>query len=191
MHQIFAGGAKVNGASRDLVVGPWGARFRGRHFPCTVGRGGIGEKRAEGDGVTPVGRHRVETVLRRLDRLPGRGAAIGPRDGWSDDPDDPAYNRRVRRPHRHGHEALRRADPMYDLVAVLDWNRDPVVPGKGSAIFLHVWRRPRLPTAGCIAFRRQDLEWILRRWTTLDRVVVRGTRSNPTQPKAIVSTPRM
>jgi L,D-peptidoglycan transpeptidase YkuD (ErfK/YbiS/YcfS/YnhG family) len=80
---------------------------------------------------------------------------------------------------------------MYDLVAVLDWNRDPVASGKGSAIFLHVWKRPRHPTAGCIAFRRQDLEWILRRWTTLDRVVVRGTRSNPTQPKAIVSTPRM
>ena len=84
------------------------------------------------------------------------------------------YNRRVLRPHRFGHEALRRADPMYDLVAVIDWNRHPPVKGRGSAIFLHVWRRPRQPTAGCIAFRRQDLAWILARWTARDRVVVRG-----------------
>ena len=51
------------------MVGRWGARFRGRRFPCAVGRGGIGEKRAEGDGITPVGRHRIEAVLRRPDRV--------------------------------------------------------------------------------------------------------------------------
>ena len=61
-----------------------------------------------------------------------------------------------------------------DLVAVTDWNRHPVVAGRGSAIFLHVWRKARHPTAGCIAFRRGDLAWILARWTRRDRVVVRG-----------------
>ena len=63
---------------------------------------------------------------------------------------------------------------MYDLVAVTDWNRHPAVKGRGSAIFLHVWRKPRHPTAGCVAFRRGDLSWILARWTARDRVVVRG-----------------
>ena len=170
--------------SRDLVVGRWGARFRGRRFPCAVGRGGIGAKRAEGDGVTPVGRHRIEAVLGRPDR--GRNPLDS---GWRGLPlraDRPArrlvgrsgaipdYNRPVRRPHRFGHETLRRADPQYDLVAVLDWNRHPPVPGRGSAIFLHVWRRPRQPTAGCVAFRRADLAWILARWTPRGRVVVRG-----------------
>jgi L,D-peptidoglycan transpeptidase YkuD (ErfK/YbiS/YcfS/YnhG family) len=164
----------------DLVVGRWGARFGGRRLPCAVGRGGIGDKRAEGDGVTPAGRHRLEAVLARQDRLP-RGLvrrlgaqAIGPGDGWSDDPADPRYNRRVRRPHRFGCEALRRADRQYDIVGVLDWNRAPVVPGRGSAIFLHVWRAPRRPTAGCIAFTRSDLVWVLARWTPRSRVVVRG-----------------
>jgi L,D-peptidoglycan transpeptidase YkuD (ErfK/YbiS/YcfS/YnhG family) len=47
------------------------------------------------------------------------------------------------------------------------------VPGRGSAIFLHVWRRPRHPTAGCIAFARADLAFILARWTPRSRVVVR------------------
>jgi L,D-peptidoglycan transpeptidase YkuD (ErfK/YbiS/YcfS/YnhG family) len=159
-----------------LRVGPWGARFRGRAFPCAIGRGGIGVKRAEGDGVTPAGRHRIETVLRRA-RRPARvrGAPvrlIGPFDCWSDDPADPAYNRPVRRPHGFSHEALQRPDRVYDLVAVLDWNRDPVTPGRGSAIFLHAWRAPRRPTAGCVAFAPRDLAWILARWTPGSRVVV-------------------
>lgn len=163
--------------TRDLVVGRWGARFGRRHLPCAVGRGGVGVKRVEGDGVTPVGRHRIEAVLWRPDRVArplARARPIGPRDGWSDDPADPAYNRPVRRPHRFGHERLRRADRQYDLVAVLDWNRAPVVAGRGSAVFLHVWRAPRRPTAGCIAFRRADLAFLLRHWSPRCRVVVRG-----------------
>ncbi len=168
------------------MVGRWGARFGGRRFPCAVGWGGIGEKRAEGDGITPVGKHRIEAVFWRADRVwtaygtrmetvcrPFLSGMIGPGDGWSDDPADPDYNRPVRRPHRWRSEALRRADPMYDLVAVLDWNRHPPVPGRGSAIFLHVWKAPRRPTAGCIAFRRADLRWVLAHWTKASRVVVR------------------
>ena len=169
----------------DLVVGRWGARFRGRRFPCAVGRGGIGEKRAEGDGVTPAGRHAVEAVFWRSDRMrnpvPTKAHSmqlmsrrIGPTAGWSDDPADPDYNRPVRRPRGFRHEALRRADPQYDLVAVLDWNRHPVVAGRGSAIFLHAWRSPRRPTAGCVAFHRADLASILARWSPRDRVVVRS-----------------
>jgi L,D-peptidoglycan transpeptidase YkuD (ErfK/YbiS/YcfS/YnhG family) len=175
--------------SLDLVVGHWGARFRGRAFPCSVGRGGIGEKRREGDGITPVGRHRIEAVLRRADRVRNpygkhtesiciakRSGMIRRGDGWSEDPADPAYNCPVRRPHPRSHEAMFRPDPLYDLVAVLDWNRHPVVPGRGSAIFLHLWRKPRHPTAGCVALRRADLAWILARWTPRSRVVVRGWR---------------
>jgi L,D-peptidoglycan transpeptidase YkuD (ErfK/YbiS/YcfS/YnhG family) len=158
----------------DLVVTRWSARFGGRTFPVATGRGGIGRKVAEGDGVTPVGVHRLEAALHRSDRQTvGFAAPIGPGLGWSDDPADPAYNRPVQRPHPYTHEALRRGDRQYDLLAILDWNRDPVAPGAGSAIFLHVWRKPRHPTAGCIAFRDADLAWILARWTPRSRVVVR------------------
>lgn len=157
-----------------LHVGPWGARFLGRRFACAIGRGGIADKAREGDGVTPRGLHRIEAALHRGPpprvRLPVR--RIGPRDGWSDDPRDPAYNRAVVRPHGFSHEAMFRPDRMYDLVAVLDWNRAPVEPGRGSAIFLHVWRAARRPTAGCIAFAAADLGWILVRWTPRSRVVV-------------------
>jgi L,D-peptidoglycan transpeptidase YkuD (ErfK/YbiS/YcfS/YnhG family) len=127
------------GGVAHLVVGRWGARFRGRRFPCAVGRGGIGAKRREGDGVTPACRHRIEAVLHRPGRTrsPWRGGGrIRPGDGWSEEPADPACNRPVRRPRPGAHETMFRADPLYDLVVVLDWNRDPVVPGRGSAIVL-------------------------------------------------------
>jgi L,D-peptidoglycan transpeptidase YkuD (ErfK/YbiS/YcfS/YnhG family) len=159
----------------DLVVTRWEARFLGRRLPVATGRGGIGPKRREGDGVTPTGSHRLLAVLYRPDRRPCRFALpIGPRAGWSDDPADPAYNRPVRRPHPFSHEALRRADPQYDLLAITDWNAAPAVPGAGSAIFLHVWRRPRHPTAGCLAFAPADLAWIIDRWTPRSRILVRG-----------------
>ncbi|MCC6305704.1 MAG: L,D-transpeptidase family protein [Rhodobacteraceae bacterium] len=161
----------------DLVVGRWGARFRGRRLPCAIGRGGIRADKREGDGATPAGCHRVTGALYRPDRrgpggLPGRARAVLPRDLWSDDPADAAYNRLVRAPHHHRHERLRRPDRLYDLVLLTDWNRAPAVPGRGSAIFLHRWRKPRHPTAGCIAFAPADLRWIARRLLPRDRLVI-------------------
>ncbi len=156
-----------------LRVGRWGARFGGRSFPCAIGRGRIGVKRCEGDGVTPRGIWRLTAVLARPDRVRRRHTrAIGRRDGWSDDPRDPAYNRAIRQPHPYGHERLWRADPLYDLIGVLDVNA-ACVPGAGSALFLHVWRGPRRPTAGCVGFRIADLRFILDRWRPSSRVIIR------------------
>ena len=163
--------------SHDLVVTPAGARFRGRAFPCAIGRGGITSVKREGDGATPAGRHRIVGLLYRPDRI-ARSAAprwavpIGPRDLWSDDSGHEDYNMMVRAPYPHSHECLRRPDPLYDLVLVADWNWPRARRGAGSAIFVHVWRAPRFPTAGCIALDRCALLWILRRLSPRSRVVV-------------------
>lgn len=147
----------------DLVLTPTGLRFAGLRFPCTIGRGGIVTGKREGDGATPRGVHRITGMLYRPDRMarPTSWATpIRPGDLWSDDPADPAYNLKVRAPHAFSHEHLRRADPMYDLVLLTDWNWPDAVPGHGSAIFLHQWRRSGYPTAGCVAFRRDHLRRI-------------------------------
>ena len=155
-----------------------GLRFMGRVFPCSIGRGGIvspGDKR-EGDGATPAGVHRLVGMLYRPDRLtrPADWALpTGPSDLWSDDPRDPDYNLMVRAPHRFSHERLRRADPMYDLVILTDWNWPHAEPGRGSAIFIHQWRRPGAPTAGCVALSRRDLHWIAPRILHQTRLVIR------------------
>lgn len=152
-----------------------GLRFLGCRFPCTIGRGGIRTDKREGDGATPRGTHRITGMLYRADRTrpPAFWARpIGPRDLWSDDPRDPAYNCRVHSPHWFSHERLRRADRLYDIVLLTDWNGPDAVPGRGSAIFLHRWRAPGYPTAGCVAFRPDHLRWIAARIGPGTRLIV-------------------
>ena len=159
----------------DLVLTPTHLRFMGRRFPCSIGRGGLTANKREGDGATPRGMHRIVGLLYRPDRMarPTDWAVpIGPSDLWSDDPRHEDYNLMVRAPYPHSHERLRRADPLYDLVLITDWNWPQAVPGRGSAIFLHQWRRPHYPTEGCIAFRRDHLLWIARHIRYETRLIV-------------------
>ncbi|MDE4173797.1 L,D-transpeptidase family protein [Phaeobacter sp. PT47_59] len=147
----------------------------GRRLPCTIGKGGLTPHKREGDGATPTGIHHIVGMLYRPDRLarPTDWAVpIGPGDLWSDDIMDPDYNGMVRAPHRFSHERLRRTDPLYDLVLITDWNWPNAVKGRGSAIFIHQWRRPGYPTEGCLAFSRGDLQWIAGRISLGSRVII-------------------
>ena len=158
-----------------MVVTPRGLCFAGRVFPCTVGKGGIVADKREGDGATPLGVHRIVGMLYRPDRMarPTDWAVpIRPGDLWSDDGGDAEYNHMVRAPYPHSHEVLRRADPLYDLVILTDWNWPYAVPGRGSAIFMHRWRRPGYPTEGCIGLRPGDLRWIAPRIGFETRLIV-------------------
>ncbi|MFV0245003.1 MAG: L,D-transpeptidase [Qingshengfaniella sp.] len=162
----------------DLVVTPQGARLNGYRLPCAIGRGGITTQKHEGDGATPAGSHRIVGLLYRADRLPSPapwGVPIRPGDLWSDDPARPEYNHQVRAPYEGSHERLRRADPLYDIVLIINWNWPQARSGHGSAIFLHQWRRPRFPTEGCVAFARDDLLWLAPRLAPGTRLEVRGT----------------
>ena len=161
----------------DLIVTRWGARFMGRYIPCAIGRGGMVQDKIEGDLGTPIGTYRLLRMYWRPDRsarpetiLPT--LPLGPRQGWSETPKDPLYNQPVRHPHPFPADRMRRGDPLYDLCVVTDQNFAPTMPGKGSAIFLHLWRRPRYPTAGCVAFSRPDLEFILTHWRDTSRLII-------------------
>ncbi|MEM7076187.1 MAG: L,D-transpeptidase family protein [Pseudomonadota bacterium] len=160
----------------DLVLTSTGVRFLGARYPCTIGRGGVRLDKREGDGATPVGAHRIVGMLYRPDRMarPADWAVpIRPGDLWSDDPRDEDYNLMVRAPYAPSHEVLRRADPLYDLIVITDWNWPFATGGRGSCIFLHQWRRPGYPTAGCVAFRRDHLRQIAARITFGTRLIVR------------------
>jgi len=144
----------------DMVLTPTGLRFMGRRWPCSIGRGGLSAEKREGDGATPRGVHRIVGLLYRPDRIPKPcdwAVPIRPGDLWSDDPGHEDYNLMVRVPYPHSHEALRRGDRLYDLVILTDWNWPRAERGRGSAIFLHRWRRPGYPTEGCLAFRPDHL----------------------------------
>ncbi|HEX3497439.1 MAG TPA: L,D-transpeptidase family protein, partial [Methylocella sp.] len=135
---------------------------------CAIGRTGIRRDKREGDRATPGGAFRLLGGLFRADRVlrkawgtPMRPA--GPSDGWCDDPESALYNRRVALPCRASHEKLWRADRLYDLVIVVDFNIRPRRKNRGSAIFLHCARPDFAPTSGCIALRFDDLRRLLPR----------------------------
>jgi L,D-peptidoglycan transpeptidase YkuD (ErfK/YbiS/YcfS/YnhG family) len=150
----------------------WGAGAR----RCAIGRGGIGQKQREGDGVTPAGVWPIRSVFYRPDRplaalttaLPLR--PIARVDAWCDAPADPNYNRLVTLPYDASHENMWRQDRLYDIVVVLGFNDMPVIAGKGSAIFLHIAREGYAPTEGCIGLALPDLVDLVREATS-DSVV--------------------
>jgi L,D-peptidoglycan transpeptidase YkuD (ErfK/YbiS/YcfS/YnhG family) len=133
-----------------------------RSYRCALGRAGVRVDKREGDGATPAGRFLLRRVLYRPDRLPAPTtrlpvAPLAPADGWCDDPADAQYNRPVRLPYVGHHEELWRADALYDVIVVVGHNDAPVLPGMGSAIFMHLASADYLPTQGCVALARQDL----------------------------------
>ena len=137
-------------------------------FPCAVGRAGIHPRKREGDGATPAGAWPLLCILYRADRvrrphtlLPTRPLRVD--DGWCDAPGDRNYNRLVKHPYPASAERLWRADGLYDVLVVLDYNAAPRVRGRGSAIFIHVARSDYAPTQGCIALARGHLVRLLER----------------------------
>jgi len=121
----------------------------------------------EGDGASPAGSWPLRRVYFRPDKGPPPETglpviALRPDDGWSDDPRAPAYNRLVTLPCHGSAERLWRADGLYDLIVELGYNDDPPLPGRGSAIFLHVARDNMAPTEGCVALAERDLRAVLK-----------------------------
>jgi L,D-peptidoglycan transpeptidase YkuD (ErfK/YbiS/YcfS/YnhG family) len=128
----------------------------GRVHVCALGRGGIKAFKREGDGGTPLARMRLLSAYVRADHVAARAsllptARITPALGWCEVPSDRNYNRPVRLPYAAGHETMCRADALYDIVIVMDWNIVPRRRNGGSAIFFHVARPGLTPTEGCVA----------------------------------------
>ncbi|MBT4043010.1 MAG: L,D-transpeptidase family protein [Rhodospirillaceae bacterium] len=135
-------------------------------YRCALGHGGVRPDKCEGDRATPTGCYPVRRLLYRADRLPRPQSrldtgAIQPSDGWCDDPSDPSYNQAVTLPYHARAETMWRDDDLYDLVVILGHNDDPVVPHRGSAIFMHVASSDYGPTDGCVALSKPDLLEIL------------------------------
>ena len=144
---------------------------------CALGCGGIIADKVEGDGCTPAGRFPVRRLLYRPDRVRDLICQVpmqpmSPSDGWCDDPGDSAYNRMITRPYPGRHETMWRADALYDLVLVIGHNDDPVKPGEGSAVFLHLAQPDYAPTEGCVAFARADFIALLQAMEPATSIVI-------------------
>ena len=151
-------------------------RYRGQYIAATAGLAGVTDTKQEGDGATPRGIHSIVGLFYRPDRVALQSdwaQPIYPRDLWCDDPNHIAYNQLCRAPLAASFEHMWRSDPQYDVVLITDWNWPNPVPGRGSAIFMHQWRRPGASTAGCIAMSRSNLHWLVARMSPGCRLIIR------------------
>jgi len=150
--------ARVSGWEREETV--W--RQVIEPVAAVIGKNGLapsGEKR-EGDGRTPSGVFALrrafgydQGVQTELDYR-----AVTEKDFWIDASASPFYNQWITGDVPEiSHELLRRQDELYKYAIVIEYNTDPVIPGMGSAIFMHVWRGAGQPTAGCVAVAQAEL----------------------------------
>ncbi len=135
---------------------------------CAIGKRGIGNKKREGDKITPKGNFKIKTILYRKDRLSHFKCKIAKLEikknmGWCDDPKSKKYNKLIRLPFNFGAEKLFRRDNTYDIILVLDYNFNPIRKGKGSAIFIHVAKKNYNSTLGCIAVSKRNLKKIIKK----------------------------
>ncbi|MFB9949775.1 L,D-transpeptidase [Rhizobium puerariae] len=155
----------VRTAPRDRRQGI--VSFGGITVRAALGRSGTSAFKREGDGATPVAAMPVLYGFVRGERVRLPPTALPIRRIrkdmlWCDQPEHPAYNRLVRAPFRPSHEEMMRADGLYDICIVLDWNIRSRRRHGGSAIFFHLIKPGYQPTAGCIAVSLRDMLQLIR-----------------------------
>jgi L,D-peptidoglycan transpeptidase YkuD (ErfK/YbiS/YcfS/YnhG family) len=141
-------------------------KYRDHKFKCALGKAGIGIKKTEGDNITPKGNFKIIKVYYRKDKIKKvhtklRLIQIKKKMGWCTDPNNKDYNKQIKLPTKFNHEKLYRSDSLYDLILFINYNTNPIIKKRGSAIFIHIAKKKYKPTAGCIALKKKDLVKLL------------------------------
>jgi L,D-peptidoglycan transpeptidase YkuD (ErfK/YbiS/YcfS/YnhG family) len=136
--------------------------FKNLKFRCSLGKNGVTKNKVEGDKCTPSGIYKLKQVFYRADRIKKittnlKKIKIKKNMGWCDDVSSNYYNKQIKISKKIGHEKLHRKDNLYDIIVVLNYNLNPIIKGKGSAIFLHVAKKNYNKTQGCIALKKNEL----------------------------------
>ena len=144
---------------------------------CALGKRGIGLKRKEGDLITPKGTFRIKYILYRKDRIKKistilKRIEIKKNTGWCDDPSSKEYNKLIKLPSVYSFEKLYKKDNVYDIILVLNYNMNPIVKNKGSAIFIHVAKKNYKKTEGCVALKKVHLLRILKDLKKNTKVII-------------------
>ena len=139
--------------------------FQKYKLRCSIGKRGISIKKREGDKKTPKGEFRLKYILYRKDRIfklktKLKKIPINKKMGWCDDPNSDQYNKIINYPFKFSAEKLWKKENIYDIIIVIDYNLNPVIKNKGSAIFLHIAKKKYQPTNGCIAVNKKNIRLI-------------------------------
>jgi L,D-peptidoglycan transpeptidase YkuD (ErfK/YbiS/YcfS/YnhG family) len=137
-------------------------------FKCALGQKGIKNKVREGDYITPKGNFKLTKVYYRADRIKNlktnlKKIKINNNTAWCDDTKSKFYNKEIRLPSNFSYENFYRRDKIYDLIIVINYNINPTIKKKGSAIFIHIAKKEYTPTRGCIALKKEHLLLLLKK----------------------------
>ncbi len=129
---------------------------------ASIGRNGFAQEneKIEGDGKTPNGLYALGQLFSyeaTVDtKIPFQ--QVDSLDKWIDDSTSNDYNKYVRgATNAKSFENLKLKSIDYKYCMVIEYNTQPVVKGKGSAIFFHVADEKYSPTAGCVAIAESDM----------------------------------
>ncbi len=140
----------------------------GKAFPAVIGKNGSTENKLEGDNKTPAGIFPIHTAF----GMASHGSKltmmsyihITPTTVCVDDPKSKFYNQIVDsksiKPDWRSYEPMALYSTTYALGLMVGSNMNPIVPGKGSCIFLHIWINKDTPTPGCVAVSKNNMQKI-------------------------------
>lgn len=136
--------------------------YKNLKFQCALGKAGVKKKEKEGDNITPKGIFKINKIYYRPDKIKNfttvlKKIKIKKNMGWCDDPKSNFYNQQIKLPTKFSYEKLYRSDNLYDIILVLDYNTNPIIKSKGSAIFIHIAKNSYKKTKGCIALKKKHL----------------------------------
>ncbi len=135
-------------------------------FKCCIGKNGFSHKKKEGDMTTPRGIYKLGPLYYRSDRVKKPKTNLLKKKikinmGWCNDPKSKFYNKEIDIKKNIRCEKIFRKDSKYNYLIFIKYNYNKRIPGKGSAIFLHLTQNYK-PTAGCIAIQKKDFLIILK-----------------------------
>lgn len=163
--------SKAKAYTYEKVNGQWQAVFE--PFDCVIGRNGITHDKKEGDGKSPAGTFSLYRCFGR-DENPGTRlhyTRFEKNDFWVDDPGSNLYNTYQKGPSNGrwvSAEDLYGIGDIYRFFIVIEYNTKNPVPGKGSAIFMHIWQGKDSYTGGCTAMAEENLLRIMN-WLDPDK----------------------
>ncbi|MFL2890086.1 MAG: L,D-transpeptidase [Pelagibacteraceae bacterium] len=140
--------------------------FSNYKVKCAIGKRGISSKKREGDSATPRGIFKFKELFYRKDRVKFVKTKLKKKQiyknlGWCDDSKSKFYNKLIKFPFKYRAEKLYLKSHVYDIIITLNFNLNPVIKKKGSAIFLHLAKKNYSPTKGCIAVSLKDMRLLL------------------------------
>ena len=143
---------------------------------CCLGKSGIKANKTEGDKSTPRGIYSFGKLYYRQDRVGNiitklKKKKINKKIGWCHDISDKSYNKEVKFLNNKNSEKIFRKDHKYDILIVINYNSKPVIPGKGSAIFLHLTKNYK-KTKGCIAVKNKDFFLLLKYINKKTKIII-------------------